>query len=94
MSGMDGSGNDVIDRAIDETARGLTAGEPGAAFTTRVMARMRHRPARTWRVAMNPLTIVAAVAIAVVVVMMRISNVRPAVAPEPAPAIAGAGSQQ
>jgi hypothetical protein len=91
MSGMDESGNDRIDRAIDEAARGLTAGEPGAAFTMRVLARVRRRPAVwNWRIVMNPLSVAAVIAIAFAALVMRMSNVRPAVTPQSAPAIADA----
>ena len=95
MSGMDESGNDRIDQAIDEAARGLTAGEPGPGFTMRVMTRVHHRPA-VWnrRVVMAPLGIAAVIAIASGVLVIRMSNIPPADAPSASSAIADAISQQ
>ena len=58
-----------IDAAIDETGRQMTAGEPGADFRARVMARIDARPRSIamWRPALAGLTVVALIIIAVVV---------------------------
>ena len=73
-------GND-IDRAIDEAARGMTAGEPGPAFTTRVLARMQHQPSSwNWRWVMAPVSVAAATAVIVVALRTRPADIRPAAA--------------
>jgi hypothetical protein len=80
--------DEQIDAAIDETARQLTAGEPGADFRARVMARIdsgsRFRAGftiRSWRPALAGLSVVALVfAIGLVVVRER-PTVRPVLAP-------------
>jgi hypothetical protein len=61
--------DDHIDRAIDEVARELTAGEPDAAFRSRVVARIAVgsravTPRRAWWI-VAPLAAAAAIAIAV-----------------------------
>src|SRR2546428_10225327 len=59
---------DDIDRAIDEVARQLTAGEPGGAFRARVMARIESGESRrvwsTW--SMAPLPVATLILIALV----------------------------
>ena len=73
-------GNDV-DRAIDEAAREMTAGEPGPAFTTRVLARMQHQPSSwNWRWVMAPVSVAAATAVIVVALRTRPADIRPAAA--------------
>jgi hypothetical protein len=74
---------DHIDRAIDEEAHALTAGEPDAAFRARIVARLdQDGPARRawWIVA--PLAAAATIAIAVTMWSMR-DRTTPA-APNPA----------
>jgi hypothetical protein len=58
-----------IDAAIDETARQMTAGEPGADFRARVMARLEVRPSRTplWRPIAVGFAVAAMVLVAVLV---------------------------
>ena len=76
MNGMDGHD---VDKAIDEAAREMTAGEPGSAFTTRVMARVQRRPpAWNWRWAMAPVSVAAASAVIVVALRTRPADIRPA----------------
>jgi len=92
MNGTDGHHIDIIDRAIDEAARGLTAGEPGAALTMRVLARIQRRPSRwRWQLAADPLNIAVAVTIVIVAVWMRPWDRRPAATTPSAPTIAEAG---
>jgi hypothetical protein len=57
-----------IDAAIDESARQMTAGEPGADFRTRVMARIEVHSSRTplWR----PIAVGVAVAAIVLVAVL------------------------
>jgi len=73
--------NDV-DRAIDEIARELTAGEPGAAFRTRVLARIASgaRAQRRWRAAWMaaPLSAAALIAVAVATTWYRSPSLRQA----------------
>jgi hypothetical protein len=62
--------DEQIDAAIDETARQMTAGDPGGDFRARVMARIDVRPSRalTWR----PIAVgVAVAAIVLVAVLVR-----------------------
>jgi len=55
-----------IDRAIDEVARQLTAGEPGGAFTARVMARIgRGESRRMW-----PTRLMAPIPIAAMIIVL------------------------
>jgi hypothetical protein len=67
------------DDRIDEAARQLTDGEPGAGFRTRVLARLDERPrwSRAWMLAPA-----AAIAIVVLVVMPRERVGDVALAPE------------
>jgi hypothetical protein len=57
--------DEQIDAAIDETARQMTAGEPGGDFRARVMARIDARPrgARLWRPALAALAVAAVMGI-------------------------------
>src|SRR5438093_12696906 len=75
-----------INRAIDDIARELTAGEPDGAFKARVIARIESGESvrRTWRAAWIIAPLAAAAAIAIVVVMVsrpaRDSRLMPAAA--------------
>ena len=63
--------DEQIDAAIDETARQMTAGEPGGDFRARVMERIEVRPTRTplWR----PIAVgVAVAAIVLIAVLVRL----------------------
>lgn len=64
-----------FDRVIDEIARELTAGEPGAAFRRRVLARIASgaRARRRWRAAWMaaPLAAAALIAVAVAATLYR-----------------------
>jgi hypothetical protein len=57
-----------IDAAIDETARQMTAGEPGADFRVRVVARLYTRPRAMamWRPALAVLSVAAMLVIGLV----------------------------
>jgi hypothetical protein len=71
-----------LDRAIDEVARALTAGEPGAAFRARVLARVAggDRFRRSWRaawIAAPMAAAAAAIAIVAVLVSHSASDRRP-----------------
>ena len=77
-----------VDAAMDEVVSELTAGEPGAAFTARVLARIdadaagnRTRP--TWRTAwvMSPLALAAAIVVAAAV--FRGGSTKPVRQPQP-----------
>jgi hypothetical protein len=57
-----------LDEAVDLAARGLTSGDPGAAFRARVLARLAERRPRRMRRAMFALAAVGAAAIAGVLV--------------------------
>lgn len=66
-----------LERAIDETARQMTAGEPGAAFTSKVLARLDEGPAhRTslWRRTPWVLAPVAAAAIIAIAAFVTLSR--------------------
>jgi hypothetical protein len=72
MSGHDimgASDIDDIDRAIDEAANALTAGDPGAAFRARLMDRLteRRRPRRMLPWTLSAAAIAAAIVAAVMV---------------------------
>jgi hypothetical protein len=77
---------DHIDRAIDDAARALTAGEPGAAFRARIVARLEDGgpSRRAWWIG-APIAAAAAIAIVVALVSGRGQTspaaVKPAVAP-------------
>ena len=82
------------DAAIDEVVRELTAGEPGGAFTARVLARIDAdeavtRTRATWRPAwvMSPLALAAAIVVAVAV--FHVGSTKPIRQPQPTP---GAGN--
>jgi hypothetical protein len=83
--------DEQIDAAIDETARQMTAGEPGADFRVRVMARIGVGSRlsvgafaiRWWRPALAGLSVAALIVIALVVSRDRKSPQRP---PQSAPA--------
>jgi hypothetical protein len=77
-----------VDAAMDEVVRELTAGEPGAAFTARVLARIdaeasgtRTRP--KWRAAwvMSPLALAAAIVVGAAV--FRGGSTKPVPHPQP-----------
>ncbi len=74
-----------VDAAIDEAARQMTAGEPGADFRGRVMARIENRPRVTplWRPVFAGLTVAALILLAV---MVRLKPDRYAYRPGPGPA--------
>src|SRR5262245_42906040 len=101
------SDNDIIDRLIDDAARQMTAGEPGAAFRAQVMDRL-NAPRRSWWRSpwlLSPAAVAALVLIALAVVRRgpgapaeramlpsrSIAAVAALVAQEPAPAVARAG---
>jgi hypothetical protein len=78
-----------VDTTIDEVVRELTAGEPGSAFTARVLARIDageagKRTRATWRAAwvMSPLAL--AVAMVVAVAVFRSESTKPVQQPQPA----------
>ena len=66
---------DALDTLIEDTARQMTAGDPGAAFTSNVLARLASgarpvqswRPARSWRPALAGLSAAALFVVAAVV---------------------------
>lgn len=72
--------DDELNTLIDDVARHMTAGDPGAAFTSRVLARLESderparswRPVRSWRPAFAGLS--AAVALLVMAVVMYRGN--------------------
>src|SRR3989442_14162911 len=70
-----------IDRAIDDAAREMTAGEPDGAFKARVLARIESGESvrRTWRAAwiLAPLAAAAAIVIAMVMVSRSAGDSRP-----------------
>ena len=67
----------AIDRAIDETARAMTAGEPGGAFRAQVMERLEERPA-----VRRPMGIVwSTVAAAAIALAVLVGRGRPSLAP-------------
>jgi hypothetical protein len=73
-----------IDRAIDEVARQLTAGEPGGAFRARVMARIeRGESRRVWSTRlMAPMPVAALLLIALVAMWSYRAYRSPAASPE------------
>src|SRR5262245_57659332 len=69
MFNANDSSDGAIDRAIDDVARGMTAGEPNGALRARVMARIAGPQRAWWRSpwVLSPLALAAIVMIAVVV---------------------------
>jgi len=73
----------AIDRAIDETARAMTAGEPGGALRARVMERIGERPAvvRPMWIVWPTVATAAAIALAVFIGRGTLSPQRTSPAP-------------
>ncbi|MBZ5557018.1 MAG: hypothetical protein LAO77_07035 [Acidobacteriia bacterium] len=64
--------DDELDTLIDDVARRMTAGDPGAAFTSSVLARLDERrpvwrPVRSWRPALAGLAAAAVLVVAAAV---------------------------
>lgn len=85
-----------VDAAIDEVVRELTAGEPGSAFTARVLARIDadeavKRTRATWRPAwvLSPLALAAAIVVAAAV--FHVGSTKPIRQPQPTPGVANNG---
>lgn len=75
-----------VDAAIDEAARQMTAGEPGADLRVRVMARVENhrRVTPLWRPVFAGLTVAALILVAVMVRLKPDPTYRPGPAPAPA----------